>query len=354
VINDSMNSTEKARAIFEFVRSDMKWNGTGGYIPKENNTKIWKDKTGSKAEINILLINTLRLAGLNVYPIIVSSRNKGYVNNQYPILDDYVGVDAFVSLGGDTNLILDATVKYLPFGTPPFDQLYTKGLVLRSGSDNCYWYFIKDNTGNKEFASITGEIDESGHLTGEMSLYVNSYEASALINFKMNNMESNVNEYVKARIPNATIESVKDSQDAAKCTFYFKVKFSAQAPTDNEGNIYLAVPTVYGSTTNTFVNQERISDVDFGYKSRADIVMQIKVPDSYVLDSIVPSLSLSTEDHSINFMYNAEMEDGTVVMRQKMEYYKSFYPVGQYPAFYEFFQKYYTFKQKPVILKKKS
>jgi hypothetical protein len=354
LIKEGMSNKEKAQVIFEFVRSNMKWNGMGGYLPKENNTKIWKDKTGSRAEINLLLINILRQAGVAVYPMVISSRAKGYVNNQYPILDDFVGVDALVVLGGDSDMVLDATSKYLPFGLPSFEQLNTYGLVLRGGSDGYHWYRIKDKSASKEFALITGEMDESGHLTGEITLYINTYAASGLISMKAMNKQEAIADFIKARIPNATIESVKDSQDIDKCAFYYKVKFSAQAPTDNEGNVYLSIPAVYGSSTNTFVNKERTSDVDMGYRFRSDIVVQIKVPDSFVLDSLVPSVSLSMQDTSITFMYDAEMLSGAVTMRQRLDYLTFFYPVDKYPAFYEFFQKYYTLKQKPVTLKKKS
>jgi hypothetical protein len=60
------------------------------------------------------------------------------------------------------------------------------------------------------------------------------------------------------------------------------------------------------------------------------------------------------QDKSITFIYEAEVLDGIVTMRERLDYAKSFFPAEEYTAFYEFFQKYYTLRQKPVILKKKS
>ena len=330
----------------------MKWNGEAGIWPKQSNSKIWKDKTGSYAEINLLLINTLHEAGLKVYPMLITSRTRGYTNTDIPILDQYRGLDALLRLGKDSDLVLDATQKYLPFGVPALDQLNTTGLALRD-NDNYFWHEIKDNIGDRESVSIAGEIDESGHLTGEMTIFDDSYTAMGLINLKTNNRTSALNEWLKIRIPNATIESVKDSMDINECRFYHKVKFSAQALTDNDGSMYLSVPAVYGNTTNVFVNKERTTDIDMAFKSRTNILMQIKIPDSYTIDSIAPSVLLSMEDKSIVFMYDADLSSGLLSLRQRMDYNNSFFPVEAYPAFYDFFQKYYALKQKPVILKKK-
>lgn len=352
LIKEGMSDKEKAKVIFEYVRSNLKWNGYGGYIPKETNEKVWKDKTGSQAEINLFLISTLRKAGLTVYPMLISNRSKGYVNTQHPIMDDFVGVDACVSLGGDTDLVLDATHKFLPYDVPPLEQLNTKGLVIKD-FNTYYWHLISDNTGNRESAYISGEMDENGRITGDISMSDNTYSAYVLANLKTNNKQTALNEWIKARIPNATIESSSDSFDAVNCKFLHNIKFSAQATTDNEGNVYLSIPSVYGSTNNLFVNAERTADVDMAYKTRADVVMQIKVPVSFETDSVTPSVSLLMPDQSITFMYNSEFLSGSIVLRQKLDYAKPFFPLNEYPAFYEFFQKYYTMKQKPIILKKK-
>jgi hypothetical protein len=100
------------------------------------------------------------------------------------------------------------------------------------------------------------------------------------------------------------------------------------------------------------VNAERGSDLDFGCKARTDVVMQIKLPDNYVVDSIVPNIRLNMQDSSMTFIYNAESQNGTVSIRQKIDRVTSFYPVDAYSGFYEFFRKYYSLKQNPVIIKK--
>ena len=352
LITENMTDEQKAKAIFDFVRANMKWNGFGGIFPGHNAAALWKDKTGSNTEINLLLLSTLKQANLTAYPMLITARANGYINKNFPIMDQYKGANVLLDLGNNNFVVMDATEKYLPFGFPSFDQLRTSGLVIR-GADDYYWYMIKDKVGNREYTSIKGQIDEEGHITGQISMMYNNYVAQDLIDDRISGKGTAWNEMVKELIPTASIESTKDSFDVDNCRFFINIKFSAQAPTDNDGNLYLSVPTVYGSTASPLVNSERTADVDFGCKSRSDVMMQIRIPDSYVVDSIVPNVSLKMQDSSMSFVYNAEMSNGEVSIRQKMERTATFYSVGTYSALYDFFQKYYAIKQRPVILKRK-
>jgi len=288
-----------------------------------------------------------------VNPMITTRRSHGYVNKYYPILDEYSSMVALLDLGDGNEFVLDATEDYLPFGLPAFEQLNTLGLVMRSTTEY-YWYFVQAPIVQKDAVFINGSMDENGQINGEISIVNSGYSAQSLIEEKTANRGNALNEWVKTRIPNATIESIKDSADAAMCKFYFKVKFSAQAISDNDGNMYLSVPAIYGKATNPFVDNERTADVDFGFKTRSDVVMQIKIPETYVVDSIVPSLSLGMYDTSIVFGYDAVALEGQVVIRQKTEYFKSIYQAKNYPTLYNFMQKYQGMKARPVVLKKKS
>ena len=352
LIKDQMTDEEKAKAIFNFIRENMKWNGYSATGTNRTNASVWKDKTGSNTEINLLLLNTLRQANLTAYPVVVSNRHKGFVIKSYPMMEQYTGIDVMLELDKNRKILLDASEKYLPFGLPAYDQLGTSALVLVD-EDSTYWYNVKDRTGTREHVSIKGEMDEAGLIKGEVEMVYNTYTAQDIIDDKISGNGGTWSEMLKEEMPSATIESSHDSLELANCRFSAKVKFTAQAMVDNDGNIYLSVPTVYGRTSSPYVNAERGSDLDFGCKSRTDVVMDIKLPDNYVVDSIVPNIRLNMQDSSMTFVYNAESQNGTVSIRQKIDRVTSFYPVDAYSGFYEFFRKYYTLKQNPVIIKKK-
>lgn len=68
---------EKISVIFNFVKTNIKWNSYYGYSCNDGVKKAYKDKTGNVAEINLMLTAMLRHAGLTANPVLVSTRSNG-------------------------------------------------------------------------------------------------------------------------------------------------------------------------------------------------------------------------------------------------------------------------------------
>jgi hypothetical protein len=349
---DAVNE-QKAKAIFEFVRKSISWDGRISMMPSEDNAHTWKVKSGSSAEVNLLLVNTLRQEGLPVYPMLVGSRPYGYVYTQYPVLDQFKSVVAVMELEKDKMIILDATDKFLPYGVTKFDILNNYGYIVR-GETNSEWYRILNESNNAEVTAIYASIDNNNLIKGNITTSYNNYSQANFRHMKSMGKQDVINERLKTKIPNATIESSSDSVDETANLFIENIKFTTQSATDNDGNIYISLPSIYGETTNPFVSSERISAVDFGYRQKIVTVMQLELPDGYELDSLFKNKLLITPDTSISFMFAIEQVDQTLIMQQKLEYKKSLYQVKDYPAFYEFHQQYYKLIQQPAVLRRKT
>ena len=354
LINDSMSEEHKTSAIFDLIRSNMACTSSYAFVPASGNNQIWKNKTGSSTEINILLINTLHRAGIKAYPMLVGSRSSGYINRLYPITDKFREIVALVELdNGKKKIVLDASDKFLPLGVTKFDLLNTYGLVLKARGDS-YWYPIFDKCANSVNVLINASIDENSRISGEITIASSNYSANRLRRYKANNKEGRISDILKKEIPNATIESVTDTVNFANSRFTQKVKFSAQPLTDNDGNIYISIPMIYGDPTNPFVNSERTSDIDFGFIEKENVVMNLSLPSGYQVDSLVPPIKLIMPDTSISFVYQTGKSETNITLTQKIQYNSSYYKRENYPSFYDFHQKYYDLRQKPIILKKKA
>ena len=90
----------RMKIIYEYVKKNMEWNGSPGIWALEGVKAAWKDKKGTAGEINLILINLLKDAGLNVKPILVSTHDNGLVNSADAGTD---GARDFINL-----------IKYLP------------------------------------------------------------------------------------------------------------------------------------------------------------------------------------------------------------------------------------------------
>ena len=351
LLKDSMNEEQKTAVIFDFIRTNIKPTTVHTSTSLQSANHIWKSKTGNPTEINLMLINTLNKAGIKAYPILVGPRSYGYKNTSYPRLGEFTQMVAFVE-ADNKHLILDATEKFLPARLPKFEFLNTYGLVLQANADP-YWYQIKDQNTDHSTVLINAELDNDGKIKGEMTIVNDNYTANNYRIFRDNNLDKLISDELTKLIPNASIESVSDTMNISNGQYTQTITFITQPTTDNDGTIYISIPSIYGSSANPFTSSERSSDVDFGYAQSENIVMNLRIPEQYEADSLFKPIRLSMHDNSIQFLYQVETTDNNVTLMQKKEYKKTFYAQEDYPAFYDFHLKYYDLRQRPIILRRK-
>ena len=107
----------------------MTWNDLYSVYMVEGVKNAWEKKTGSSGDINLLLVNLLKEAGLDAYPMLVSERFHGKVNRDYPFIGQFNSVFACVIIQ-NKKYYLDATDKVTPPHITPFNILNTTALVV--------------------------------------------------------------------------------------------------------------------------------------------------------------------------------------------------------------------------------
>ncbi len=85
--------------IHDFVRKNMNWNGGEAIYSSQGIKSAWDKKSGSNAELNFILIDLLRDAGLKAFPLLVSTKDNGSVNTIYPFLGQFNNAMTCVLIG---------------------------------------------------------------------------------------------------------------------------------------------------------------------------------------------------------------------------------------------------------------
>jgi transglutaminase-like putative cysteine protease len=111
------NSLAAARRIYYYVRDHFNSTNVEGLFLTQTLKKVWEDKKGSVADINLLLTALCQHAGIDAAPVILSSRAHGIAYDAYPLLKDYNYVICRIQVG-DRYYLLDASKD-----TPAFGQL---------------------------------------------------------------------------------------------------------------------------------------------------------------------------------------------------------------------------------------
>jgi len=166
---------EKIAAIFTFVKSRMNWNKNNSYYCDEGVRKAYKDKTGNVAEINLMLISMLRYAGLDVNPILVSTRSNGITIFPSRTAFNYViaGVESSNSI-----LLLDATNKNALPNILPFNALNWVGRIIRKNGTSAEVDLMPKGN-SKDIINLVASIDNEGKMTGKIRENYFDYNAFA-------------------------------------------------------------------------------------------------------------------------------------------------------------------------------
>ncbi len=158
---ESSGPNEKIQVIYNFVSNHMNWNGLYRsfvdpslskvilkFIGKISHDKAnlnkslskpFDEQVGTNAEINFILINSLRKAGIKAYPVLVSLKDNECLDPMFFNLHQFNHVVALVESDGK-NILLDAV---LTDNGPLFKskEISNVGLVIKH--NEAYWITIE-------------------------------------------------------------------------------------------------------------------------------------------------------------------------------------------------------------------
>jgi len=343
---------QKMVIIHDYVRKNMQWNNYDNIWALEGVKGAWRDKKGTSGEINLILINLLKDAGLKVKPILVSTRDNRVINTSIAGFDQFNKVLAYVEIG-DKVYVLDATEKETPSNLIPFEVMASEGLLIEKISTYEWgWSVLWDeNHKRKKDVFINAEIDDKGMLKGNATVAAYDYAKMELVSLAKEG-NAKIVEQLKAqadiKIDSFVLTGIASDTLPMVETF----EFSTPVSTSNEYH-YFSGNFFAGLEKNPFIADERATDIFFGVRQSFSINNHIFLPDGYQMDELPANLKMITPDTSVSFSRMASYADGAVSINYQLEYRDPVYPVGNYPDFKEFYKKMFGLLNEKFVYKKK-
>lgn len=345
----------RMKVIYNYVKKNMEWNGNPGIWALDGVKAAWKDKKGTAGEINLILINLLKDAGLDAKPILVSTHDNGLINTGVAGTNQFNKVLARVVIGDNTYL-LDATSKETPVDLIPPDVIATEGLVI-SKIETFEWGWEslwKDKLEYKNMVLLQGEIDTDGKLVGEAS--INSYDYARLERMPIarKGKKDLTEKYFTPTIPGIAIDSIQiENIDADSLPLVQRVYFNQQLNSSGEYQ-YFSTNLFTGLEKNPFVADERISDVFFGVLQNHTIIANIAIPDGYAFEELPKNMKMIMPDTSIVITRISQALNDRLSMRIILEFKKPFYTAAEYEGFKEFYKKLFDMLNEQFVIRKKA
>lgn len=347
------SAEEKIEILMDYMKSKFTWDNYFGLRASETVRKVMDDRKGSVAELHLLLTSMLKDAGVEAYPVWISTRKHGEPNPFFIQYDDYNYVMVYAMLGEGKGRLLDVTNPNLPNNMIPFRCRNGVGRLM----DGVQGIDVPLTNGERNIEVIRGgfTLDEFGAIEGELSLLNKGYRAvkvRGILNADGNGgrVEGLASEYTgwdydKYRV----IDELNEQQLITE-----KVHASSQeAVLAAEDRLYVDALLGYGLNENPFESETRLYPVNMGVAQESSVMLQIKLPEGYEIEELPENAAFSLPDGAGSFRLSFIPNDGMVTVVSKMKLNKEKYGAEEYPALREFVNLVIDKSGQQIVLKKK-
>ncbi|WP_308992034.1 transglutaminase domain-containing protein [Mariniflexile litorale] len=351
--NDILSETDilkKAQSIYNYVQQNYTWNDEYRIFHEVSVKDLIKNKSGNVSSINILLHNLLQDAGIDVKPILLSTRNNGFATKIFPVISEfnYLIVQATIN---DKTYLLDATDKYISFGDIPFKCLngYGRILDLKKGSD---WIDIEPEKPSTIQYKVELNLDEKEQISGNVYGKNTGYHALNSRKAYYPNKEIYINKK-QDKTPNIEISNhqvLSEGETSSDFVETYNIEFENNLTGDN---IYLNPFIIKFFNGNPFKLQERTYPIDFGYKDTYYYTFKLNFSDAYTILEKPKDIALNLPDGKGQIIFYTNLIGNSINMIFKVTFNEAIYAPEYYPYLKEFFNKIVDIQTNSIILLKK-
>ncbi len=279
----------KCRIIYNYVLNNYQWTGKYRRYTYQKFSDFHEKKKGHSSELNLFLTLLLSEAGLEAYPVLLSTRTNGHYLKEHPFLSQFNHLATYVFIQGKEYL-LDATDKFRPFHLMAENDQVKEGYVLNKR--NPRWWDLPVANVSKYEMEMEIDISANQNAKGSFKLIADNFYAlearKEIFTLGINSWQRSALKYVanhKKRM--VTVNNLRNIDQ----------EFSI------EGEVWFDFPTTNGDAhfrqfspyllnilnENPFISNVRNFPVQFPYKSLILYDININLPPSFSIHKIPTS-----------------------------------------------------------------
>jgi len=347
------SNEEKIAYIFNRVKTTVGWNGINTYALQDGIEKAWEKKVGNSTEVNIILYNILKQAGIKSYLVLLSTRDHGAADFSDFYLSSFNKTVLYVQSDSTKSYILDATDKNNLYNVIPVDLLNLKALLIEEQSGKVGVIDIKNSAPAAQSVYIDAEIKPEGIIKGTSTISSYNYnKIKAIKSYESDGKEKYIND-LKEGNNNLKITSFEqENMIVDSLPLIQKVEFSLTLDGPDEKYIYFNPNLFTSLRNNPFESETRLSNIDMIYCNYYKISGNYKIPDGYKIEALPKVVTLVMPDNSIFFKRIIAEDNDYIKVNYIISFKKSTYSKLEYPELYEFYKKMYEMLNEQIVFKK--
>lgn len=306
LINTETVDLKKANVLYKYVTNNIKTTAHKSLIGDlfKEPEDVLKDKSGSSSEKSMLLINMLKIAGLDAKPVWISTRNNGVISPEFCDGSQFNRLICMVKINSKNYFLYPVSARS-PFGCLTPSTEVANGFLIEEGKGS-----IISITPEPVISSIN--INTMASISTEKELIANTvieYLGYAALDEYDAITEKDINIYVKDYLKEYFSEAKLDTfyyenVDSVNKPLTLKLKFRIEnylEETDDLG--YFPLPFFTALKENPFVRPKRINPIEYEYPFSKTENIKVELPESFLVSQIPTKRKNLITDLGFNQVY---------------------------------------------------
>lgn len=327
-VQDITDQQERAAAVYQLVMKHVTWNGKYALWPQPTKETL-QQRTGSNADINMLIIQSLKDVGLEAAPVVFRSRDQGLLPYNFPSFQKLTTFIVGIKQPSQQYAYLDASSTGGWFNALPATLLVERARLLLKDNKS-QWVNLQKISRSQITTIVEATLSADGVLSGtHTSHYKGLAAARYYAQQQADGGNSNFAAEATETIPFTTRGEVSGNKISV-CPFY-------NTPI----------------TENPFTASERLMPVEFPCGESQQITVNITLPEGYVLEDWPKPISATTTDKGINGRYAVTSSAGKVHVQYLFNISKLAHPNNNYESLRDIFSMFADYGKAHIVVGKK-
>jgi Domain of Unknown Function with PDB structure (DUF3857)/Transglutaminase-like superfamily len=339
---------EKARKIYDYIKSNIVWTEQVDRIPDHSLKKVLEDKKGSSSEINMLMVAMMKRAELDAYPVLLSTRDHGIIRMFTPYSQQFNDVVCAIEIGAKYRL-LDGTEKGLSFNALPERCLNGQGLLVKEGTNQ--WLPLVSGKARTIYTA-TLKVKNDGELSGTLAIARDGLDGGEMrSDFTALGKEKYVSQAFEGKgweISKSEFVNIEQAAEVAKELHELTIRDHVQA----NGDIMYINPYIAGIEKNNFKSEKREYPVDIPSPFDHFYTAKIELPEGYKVEELPATKIYALPDNGGKFIYSATQMGNVVNFTSQLTITKNLIAPDNYPLLREFYSLVVAKQAEQIVLKK--
>ncbi len=343
-----------AEYLYGWLRDNFTWNHEYALFAHKLN-KVVETRTGTGADLNLLLMAMLRDAGFRTGPVLIATRDQGRIETFFPSLDQFNHVIVWLEIEG-RSIFLDATQPDIPFGLLPPEDLNEVGFLVTREEGR----FIRIAPESSRERRTVSQMDllPDGRLAGQVEVYLNAF--TRLLENTDDSLATDAEAEVRNRLVTGfspeylKVTSVLNLESpqlplTVRCTLLTEPL--AQVPED----FMLLNPMLHlGLEENPLPEGDRQTPIDLNFPIREFYLIGLHIPPGYEVVSMPKPIRVQMTDNAGFFTYNVMLSGEIIHISSVFLINRTHYQPEEYQGLREFFEFMVEKQKESIVLKKTS